>query len=129
MTMLSLSLSDDAIFDCLRARHDAIDATISYFAKELDVATSAFDGHIIKTEFPQFLELNDWVIAIQEKIQKSRRDRINRDFTYIKTANEEFEKCCKLFRDFKTSIMPIRPLEMRSRKAFLVKNIFGSSFQ
>lgn len=132
-----ISLLDDAIFDCHRARHDAIDATIAFFAKKIEIASNAFEGGILEKEFPSFLKLNDLVIAIQEKIQKSRRDRLKRDCTYIETANKEFEECCILFKSFETSILLIKPLKMRSRLKFLIKkalffllllNIFISFF-
>ncbi|NBC97342.1 MAG: hypothetical protein GVY27_13435 [Deinococcus-Thermus bacterium] len=47
----------DAWFACLRARHDAIDASVSKIAKDLDAAVDSF-GHVpIARGFPRFTEL------------------------------------------------------------------------
>jgi hypothetical protein len=72
----------DALFDCHRARHDAIDAGTSKIAIDLDIMTRKLGYEIILPFFPEFPKLYKDLRLVRTKIIASRRDRSNREMIY-----------------------------------------------
>ena len=60
----------DALFDCHRARHDAIDAGTSKIAIDLEIMTSKLGYEVILTVHPTFPKLFKDLQRVREKITK-----------------------------------------------------------
>lgn len=60
------SILKDAEFDCLRARHDSIDAATSKIALDMEIASERLGAEPITTAFPEFSSLWEELSAIRE---------------------------------------------------------------
>lgn len=109
------ALLEDARFDCYRARHDAVDATVSIVSAELNVAAKKLKYGPVLTAFPRYSELLGHIRRSQESLAKSRSDRNNRDAIYGAVEQTEFEQIVTLFRDFKESVPVMKSLARRDR--------------
>jgi hypothetical protein len=85
----SLALLQDAIFDCLRSRHDASDAAISKLSIDLDNATKQFSREEIVKQFPNVAAYAIKITALQIQIASTRKDVSKRDDVYAAIENVE----------------------------------------
>ena len=76
------ALFDDALFDCYRARHDAVDAAISIIAAELNVTAKKLGYRPILDAFPEYPKLLETLRKAQAAIAASRGIRDDRDRIY-----------------------------------------------
>jgi len=96
----ALEMLQDALFDCHRARHDAIDVGVAKIAIDLTAASETLGLEVIIKVFPEFPDLRAAIFTTQQKIAKSREHRGNRDAIYDALENEDFDRITKLYRDF-----------------------------
>lgn len=98
-----LKYLQDAHFDCLRARHDAIDASISKITSNIEIASSELGADVVLKAFPDFSKLMHCLFEVRSKIELSRRDRENRDATYTSIEASELKTIFPLYKQFCTS--------------------------
>ena len=109
------ALLDDALFDCYRARHDAIDASISTIAAEMDVTAKKLGYNSVLKAFPDYPSLLETLAEAQEKIASSRGRREDRDAIYQAIEQCELAKVVKLYRAFKLSEHVMRSIAKEDR--------------
>lgn len=109
------ALLEDARFDCYRARHDAVDATISIVSAELNVAAKKLKYGPVLSAFPRYSELLGHIRRAQENLAKSRSNRHDRDAIYGAVEEANFEQIVVLFRDFRESNSVMKSLAKRER--------------
>jgi len=80
-------LIEDAIFDCCRARHDAIDAATSKISADFRISIKKIGPKNLLQYFPKFTEIFAILQDTRRKIVESRGNRDNRDEIY-KTIQE-----------------------------------------
>jgi hypothetical protein len=97
------SILDDAIFDCYRARHDALDVSVATIAIALDFAVQQLGANAVLKAFPDFTTLRADVFEVQSKISTSRRKRDDRDLIYATIISVDLEELAKTFRRFQSS--------------------------
>jgi hypothetical protein len=94
----------DAIEDCIKAKHDAIDAMVDFII----IWFGELETRIGTTEmvriFPEYLSVVSRIALIQDNIVESRGNRVSgRDGVYDNVENEDYENLLKLFNKMKTS--------------------------
>ena len=92
----------DALFDCHRARHDAIDAATTKMTGDLEAAVNFFTASVISNIFSNFSELYQTLLATREKIAESREHRDQRDAIYETIENTDLNRMIKLYDEFRT---------------------------
>lgn len=115
----------DAYFNCLRARHDAIDAATSKIAIDLDIAAKQLGYGPITQAFPKFSDLRLKLEDIRGKIVKSRGDREKRDEIYNGISENNFQEIVELYREFQTSEPVMVSLATKQRRATSFGWVFG----
>lgn len=121
----AIRLLYDAEFDCYRARHDAIDAATSYMADIMFWACKELGVNNVTTSFPRFSELNTMLVAVRQKIAKSRQNRDDRDVIYRIIQETDLPKMNELYGEFKANEKIIMLSAKQDRKDKLRNNIFG----
>jgi hypothetical protein len=114
-----LDLISDAIFDCHRARHDAIDASAVIMISYYNTARRDLDIEIIIKVFPKFTKCITDLYEVKKKIAEARENRHNRDFIYTEISREKSDQMINDFIEFRTSTPIILEL---MRKAENTKN-------
>ncbi len=98
----------DAIADCYRAQHDAMDATVAYSVKTMMKYLKHFGDAVVFEQYPDFYKLYQRVIAIQKRCEESRQDRLNREKIYSHVFSEDFPSMVDSFREFNQKMMESR---------------------
>lgn len=111
----------DAHFDCCRGRHDAVDATISIMASEMQVILSKVGYDSALKAFPEFSKLNSMVVNSQKLIASSRQDRNQREKIYASVEGVPFNDMVNSYRDFKANEPVMRSLASWERKKSAIK--------
>jgi len=106
---------EDARFNCYRARHDAIDATIAIISVELHIKAKKIGYRAILKVYPEFSNLTRRLRATQEQISQSRADRSNREKIYSAVENAEFKDIVRMYRDFLDSEDIMRSMAQSDR--------------
>lgn len=88
------SLLRDALFDCHRARHDAIDAGTSKIAVDLQLMIKKIKYDAILPVFPEFPNFLKALKAVRVRIQVSRKNRANREVVYTVLESIDFPRPC-----------------------------------
>lgn len=114
------NLIQDALFNCHRARHDAIDAATSKIAIDLNIAAEKIGYEILLSSFSKFPELKTAVLEAREQIVQSRKDRENRDTIYSTIASVDFDVLTKLYREFQECEEIMIELAKKGRRDWLV---------
>ncbi len=96
-------LLGDALFDCYRARHDAIDAATSKMVSDLDIARRKIGPSAILQFFPKFTKLMAMLGETRDKIAISRKDRHNRDNVYASIEADNLPEMVSIYREFQAS--------------------------
>lgn len=95
------ALMDDALFDCYRARHDAVDAVISTIAAELDVTAKKLGYRPIIDAYPNYPKLLQTLRSAQTAIAASRGIRKDRDKIYTALESVDLVALIDQYNDFK----------------------------
>jgi hypothetical protein len=99
-----LGLISDATEDCVKAKHDAIDAMLTFMAAWFQQTEERVGLSFLATCFPDYVNITALIIDVQEKTSISRGDRTKiRDQTYSQIEDEKFEKILELFERARTS--------------------------
>ena len=122
------ALLRDAIFDCYRAKHDAIDVAIAVIAGRIDVAERTLGLKNITASYPKWHDLRASVSKINRKIRLSREDRDNRDLIYDSIHEVELPKIVddfKIFEDSEERISEEVKLERHRSLVMITFTILG----
>jgi hypothetical protein len=94
----------DATEDCVKAKHDAIDAIMSFVTgwfKKIEAKVSLTK---VQTLFPDYLEATGKIADIQAKITESRKSRTKlRDAIYNAIDQGDYDKILALFERMERS--------------------------
>lgn len=94
----------DAIEDCIKAKHDAIDAMVGFVTTWFDGVEKRLGFSAIQKIFPEYAKITGSISGVLEKIAQSRRDRnAARDGVYDEIFREDFEKILTLYQTMKAS--------------------------
>ncbi len=114
------ALLNDALFDCYRARHDAIDAGTSKIAIDLEIMISKLGYEVILSVHPKFTELFQDLQKIRERIIESRRDRENRENIYSVLEATNFPALVKSFSALRGNEHMMVAMAKRRRRSELI---------
>lgn len=109
---------NDAKFDCLRARHDAIDAATSMMAIKLDLVGSKLGHDVALRCYPEFPGLFSDICLVREKISESRKYRNDREKIYASIEATDFPNLVKKFTAFKSCEPIMFALAKKNREQF-----------
>jgi hypothetical protein len=94
----------DATEDCVKAKHDAIDAMVSFVTVWFDNLATRATLTKVQTLFPDFLEVQNKIADVQERIAETRKDRNRlRDSIYNSIERGDYEQILSLFDRMKRS--------------------------
>lgn len=97
----SIALLRDSLFDCHRARHDAIDAGTAKMVGDLDAAIEFLGADIVMANFTDFSEYFGLLTEVRSLISESREDRQARDKIYAVIEIERFDRLVQLCGHFR----------------------------
>ena len=118
-------LFSDAEFDCIRARHDAIDAATAKVALDLENAAEKLGYLVLCQAFPKFSELRLKLAAVRGAIVKSRGNRTDRKAIYAVLESIDFPQLVGLFSEFQASEPVMKDMATAERRKSLRNSIFG----
>lgn len=98
----SKALLLDARMDCLRARHDAIDAATSKIIVDLDIGIKSLGASRVLNLFPQWGEVRQQLSNVRSKIAVSRENRNDRDALYETIQAVDLPQVIGLYETFKS---------------------------
>jgi hypothetical protein len=94
---------EDFVQCCVRARHDAVDAIVSYITLYLEELETAVGSDLVETYFPSYVVLKRNLYSTAKLVAESRRDRESRNKIYS-TINSEFvDKLIAQYRELSTA--------------------------
>lgn len=96
-------LLNDAIFDCMRARHDAVDAITAFISMKLDAVTEEIGVDVVLQCFPDMPKLVAALGRVEEVIATSREDRTNRDAIYETLRQTDLREIVDLYGALKAN--------------------------
>jgi len=89
----------DAIEDCVKAKHDAIDATVDFVVSWLNEVDRKIGSGKLQELFPSYLEATAKIAGIQEQIAYSRQHRVaSRDSVYDQIEQTDYESILALYK-------------------------------
>lgn len=98
----AIAYLQDAYFDCLRAKHDAMDVAINEIAGRIRLSQEDLSPEVVIRAFPQFGKLLAGLSAFEAKIADSREERATRDEVY-ESIQDNFDETLELYDQFKAS--------------------------
>jgi hypothetical protein len=105
----------DALFNCRRARHDAIDAATAQMAIVVRLAEEKLGSDAAITAFPDFPHLVESVQEIRSKIVDSRRSAAERETIYSAIESAHFPELIKLYERFQRSEARMKAIARKQR--------------
>lgn len=94
---------EDFLQCCVRARHDAVDATFSYIMLYLEELESRVDADLISSQFSEYKLLKRDLKHVRNKISASRSDRDNRNKIYEDIVVFAMDKTIDTFEELRAS--------------------------
>lgn len=110
------ALLTDALFDCHRARHDAVDAATSKIAIDLEVFPDKLGIDVVLQGFPDFGDLFNEVELVRQKIAASRGARERRENIYTVIETVDFPALVASYNRLKGSMQIMRELAKKRRR-------------
>jgi hypothetical protein len=105
----------DAKFDCLRARHDAIDTAAAKIAITMESMIDSLKYEAILPAFPEFPLLVKQLGDVRKRIAESRQARENRDALYTAIELDVFPDLVERYQRLLECEPIMRKLALRSR--------------
>lgn len=106
----------DALFNCYRARHDAIDAATAKIAIDIDIMTRKLKYSAILPIFPKFPELRKLLRETRAKIVSSRNKREDREAIYSAIEADTFPGLVKMVEELQESEPMMREMAKQERQ-------------
>jgi hypothetical protein len=95
---------DDAIEDCIKAKHDAIDAVMSFVVRWFLEQERLIGLRNVQNFYPKYLPLTAKITDIQEKIEQSRGDRTRlRESIYDEIEKDGYDEILELYKEMRSS--------------------------
>jgi hypothetical protein len=116
----------EAIQNCIKARHDALDAAVHFIHKRITTLISAVGIFEVRAHFPNFNLLEDEIKAIDRKIIEARADRSKLDGNYDAILLEHRDKLIRFYKELESSEFAIRK-SLLAQKSINRRNLFVSS--
>jgi hypothetical protein len=120
-------LLNDALFDCHRARHDAIDAGTSKIAFDIEIMISKLGYEVILPVHPDFHNLIKDLRKVRANIRESRRDRENREAIYSVLESVNFPALVNSYEDLQENENIMKAIARRRRRSELI-GVLGAVF-
>ncbi|KCZ54132.1 hypothetical protein HY29_15430 [Hyphomonas beringensis] len=114
-------LLSDAYFFCCRAQHDAIDAATAKISLDLGTCVNGVTPADKVAIFPEYNELLDALISIEERVAQSRENREDRQHIYETLAKTDFERIIELHKKFRRCEPELSKLARKASRAWLGK--------
>lgn len=89
----------DAIFDCHRARHDALDAATAKIAADIALMAKTLGYSAITQAFHKFSDLHTALEECRVMIVSSRKETASREQIYITITESRFPLLVELYRE------------------------------
>jgi hypothetical protein len=109
------ALLADALFDCHRARHDAIDTATAKIAITIDIMVSKLKYEAILPCYADFPILVSDLAAVRKKVSISRKDRENREAIYTVIEETDFPALVDRYQGLQASEPIMKRLAKRNR--------------
>lgn len=119
------ALLTDSLFDCHRARHDAVDAATSKITIDLEIYPEKLGIDVVLQAYSDFPALVAQVDEVRQKIVASRSVRENRENIYTGIEAVDFPALVKNFNKLKASESIMRDLAKKLRKERLFNRVIG----
>src|SRR6266853_4500918 len=88
----------DAIEDCVKAKHDAIDAMLDFVTIWFKENEKRIGLHRLMEIFPNYIDVTAQISAVQAKIARSREDRVSaRDGLYDEIEIHDYDMMLLLY--------------------------------
>jgi hypothetical protein len=116
----------EAIQNCIKARHDAIDASVQFVHKRMNTLAQAVGILEVRAHFPHFNLLEQEIKEIDKKIVAARADRRNLDANYAAILTEHGAKLVDFYEKLSQSEFAIRD-SLKAQKKINHRNLFISS--
>jgi hypothetical protein len=115
-------LLQDAYFDCMRAKHDAMDVAINEIAGRVRYSQKDLGAGIVVHTYPKITSLVACLSKFENLIADSREKREIRDAIYTE-IQENFDTVVELYDEFKANegLMKALADEMARKKQELLK--------
>ncbi len=108
----------DAIEDCVKAKHDAIDAMLDFVTIWFKENEKRIGLHRLMEIFPNYIDVTAQISAVQAKIARSREDRVSaRDGLYDEIEIQDYDMMLLLYD--KMSISKDRIQRIASRAEWM----------
>lgn len=125
----------EAIENCRKARHDAIDSAINFVHEQLDKVASTVGLAVLSQAFPRYAELRSRIRTIDERIVSSRRDRGAMDDEYETIKRDHLNQVVDCYFELESSADVIKDIQRAARRTFwlgvvgvgLVVGLFGGA--
>lgn len=116
----------DATEDCVKAKHDAIDAMLDFIARWFDDVEGKLSLTKINEFFPDYLNTLEKIVVIQDKIAESRQNRTNgRDGIYDDIENNGYDQILTLYNSMNVSQNRIEAEIKKERRSKLYSRIWN----
>lgn len=112
----ALAQLQDAYFDCLRAKHDAMDVAINEIAGRIRLSQEDLGPETVIQAFPEFTKLLRGLNVFENQIADSREDRGTRDEVY-EEIQANFDDTLRLYDEFKASEALMKSLADNAEQA------------
>lgn len=116
---------NDSLFDCHRARHDAIDAATSKIAIDLETLAEKIGHDVVLMAFPDFPILFAEMESVREKIVASRKNRESREKIYTAIESVDFPKLVFMYNRMKSSELIMQKIARKRRIERTYSLVFG----
>tara|TARA_R100001143_G_C3352605_1_gene130431 strand:+ start:1240 stop:1884 length:645 start_codon:yes stop_codon:yes gene_type:complete len=94
----------DATEDCVKSKHDAIDAMLDFITLWLHNTEKEIGLGKLQELFPEYLDVTSKIFDVQEKISASRQDRVaGRDIIYNGIEDNDYDAILALYDKIRRS--------------------------
>lgn len=116
----------EAIENCKKARHDAIDSAIVFIHEQYNKLCDAVGHPLIAKGFPKYSELRKEMREIDTHIVASRKNRNGLNSSYETIKRDHLEKLVDLYIELETSKDVIEQIRSKERKDFWISVVVVS---
>ena len=109
-------LLTEARFNCLRARHDSIDAGTAKVAADIEDLCQIYGAPVVAAGFANLPSLLLSLQNVREAIATSREKREDRDIIYQSIVAGDFRTLIRLHAELKAVVAVMRPIADEKRE-------------
>lgn len=109
----------EAIENCIKARHDAVDSAINYIHEKLNEACTSIGYPRIISVFPEYEETRKKMHEIDKMVIESRKNRSTLTEQYFEIEKTHLDKMVEFYLKLETSPKIVASMARRDRFRFL----------